>query len=62
MSSMGPVLVLVHGARHGPWIWDRLTSELAEFDVVTVDLPSSGPDSAHLGGLDEDIAAVRAAV
>ena len=57
-----PTLLLVHGAWHGSWFWEPLISELGEFDVRTVDLPSctGGPD--ELGGLEDDAATVRAAI
>jgi len=56
-----PTLVLVHGAWHGSWCWERLAGELAGDDVRVraVDLPSAGP---ALGDLDDDIATVRAAI
>jgi pimeloyl-ACP methyl ester carboxylesterase len=57
-----PALVLVHGAWHGPWAWDRLRAELADFDVTAVSLPSSGPDPKSLGAFPEDVAAIRDAV
>ncbi|RYJ06365.1 MAG: alpha/beta hydrolase [Actinomycetales bacterium] len=62
MSRTNPVLVLVHGAWHGPDVWDRLAAQLSEFDVVRVALPSAGPDTSALGGLDDDSAAVSAAI
>jgi pimeloyl-ACP methyl ester carboxylesterase len=58
-------LVLVHGAWHGPWMWSALRTELARlagYDVRTVDLPSSGPDPATLGDLDDDVRAIRDAL
>jgi pimeloyl-ACP methyl ester carboxylesterase len=57
-------VVLVHGAWHGPWAWESVTARLEDegVDVVLVDLPSSGPDVAALGDLDDDAAAVRAAI
>lgn len=57
-----PTLLLVHGAWHGSWFWEPLISELGEFDVRTVDLPSctGGPD--ELGGLEDDAETVRAAI
>jgi len=56
-----PTLVLVHGAWHGSWCWERLAEELAGDDlrVQAVDLPSVGP---ALGDLGDDIATVRAAI
>jgi pimeloyl-ACP methyl ester carboxylesterase len=55
-------VVLVHGAWHGPWCWDPVMERLDGVEVRTVDLPSSGPDAARLGGLDDDAAAVRKAI
>jgi pimeloyl-ACP methyl ester carboxylesterase len=57
-----PTLVLVHGAWHGPWAWDRLAGQLADVQVRTVALPSSGPDPAALGDLYADAEAVRSVV
>ncbi len=59
---MPPTLVLVHGAWHGPWCWQPLVDELADVDVVTVALPSSGPDPQSLGDLTADADAVRTAL
>lgn len=53
---MPATLVLVHGAWHGPGIWDQLVAELPGVDVRTVDLPSSGDDPAALGDLRDDAA------
>ena len=49
-------LLLVHGAFHGAWCWDRLGSELERLGVPheTVDLPFT---STH-----DDVAAVRSAI
>ncbi|MEV1078738.1 alpha/beta hydrolase [Streptomyces sp. NPDC050211] len=51
-----PTLLLVHGAWHGAWCWEKLTSVLqAEgWRTRTVDLPSSG----GLTGVEEDAQAV----
>lgn len=51
--------VLVHGAWHGSWCWNKLTGELGDRPVRTVDLPSVGDATA---GLDEDAEALRDAV
>jgi len=59
---MTAALVLVHGAWHGSWAWDSLRTELPDVETIAVDLPSSGPDPASLGTLDDDVAVVRAAV
>lgn len=54
MSS--PRLLLVHGAFHGAWCWDRLTPELDALGVShqTVDLPFTSTE--------DDVAAVRQAI
>lgn len=63
MTEQGsaPTVVLVHGAWHQPWHWheveDRLTARGRQ--VVTVDLPSCGPER---GDLYDDSAAIRAAL
>lgn len=54
-----PTLLLIHGAWHGPWVWDRLRAEVPDVETVTVALPSAGDPSCDLG---DDVAAVRAAV
>ncbi|WP_219467423.1 alpha/beta hydrolase [Nonomuraea rhizosphaerae] len=52
-------LVLVHGAWHGPWCWDRLEPELESrgWSTSKVDLPSTSgnPDA----GMYDDARAVR---
>ena len=60
----GPVVILVHGAWHGPWAWDRVVERLnAEASArVALDLPSKGVDTASLGDLHDDAETVRAAV
>lgn len=59
-----PTVVLVHGAWHGPWVWSRVERALTAegVEVVSVALPSSGPDPGALGGLEDDAATVRAAI
>ena len=49
-------LLLVHGAFHGAWCWDRLTPELERLGVhyQTLDLPFTSPD--------DDVGAVRSAI
>jgi pimeloyl-ACP methyl ester carboxylesterase len=59
-----PVVILVHGAWHGPWAWAAVAALLAGEGIrtVAVDLPSKGADTAALGDLHDDAAVVRAAV
>lgn len=56
-------VLLVHGAWHGPWCWDRVRPALeqAGFVPYTVELPSHGDDTGALGGLHDDAMVVRAA-
>ena len=51
-----PRLLLVHGAFHGAWCWDRLTPELERHGIAseTIDLPFTSPE--------DDVAAVRSAI
>lgn len=58
-----PTLLLVHGAWHGPWCWEKLTPELDRRGIPwrTVALPSVGNDPKALGGVAEDARAIEAA-
>jgi pimeloyl-ACP methyl ester carboxylesterase len=51
--------LLVHGAWHGAWCWDKVVAELPDHDVRRVELPSAGNPAA---GLTEDARVVRDAV
>jgi pimeloyl-ACP methyl ester carboxylesterase len=51
--------VLVHGAWHGSWCWNKLADELDDRPVRTVDLPSAGDAAA---GLCDDAEVLRDAV
>ncbi|MFD0149493.1 alpha/beta hydrolase [Streptomyces sp. NPDC055721] len=55
-----PLLLLVHGAWHGAWSWDKPASVLrgADHRVHTVDLPSAG----GLTGVEADAQTIRAAL
>jgi hypothetical protein len=61
MRMSEATVVLVHGAWHGPWVWDHVVESLSAdgIETVTVDLPSSGPDPGGLGDLRDDVAAVQ---
>ena len=61
---MSSTIVLVHGAWHGAWCWDRVAVPLREqgHAVVAVDLPGHGTDPRPLGDLHGDAAAVRDAL
>jgi pimeloyl-ACP methyl ester carboxylesterase len=59
-----PTLLLVHGAWHRPWCWEKFTPELERHGLPwrTVALPSVGDGRKALGGVADDIAAIEAAV
>lgn len=54
-------VVLVHGAWHGAWCFDRVVAGLhdAGIDAVAVDLPGHGDDRGPFGDLHTDAARVR---
>lgn len=60
---MGAVL-LVHGAWHGAWCWERVVAGLADRGVrsVAVDLPGHGDDHGPLADLHADAARVTGAL
>jgi pimeloyl-ACP methyl ester carboxylesterase len=57
-------VLLVHGAWHGGWCFDRVTSLLAAADVhaVAIDLPGRGDDPGPFTDLHGDAARVTAAL
>lgn len=57
-------VVLVHGAWHGAWAWDRVVPLLASAGVecLAVDLPRHGDHGGPLGDLYSDAACVREAL
>ncbi len=59
---MPPTVVLVHGACHGAWCWDKVTAGLTERGLpsVAIDLPGHGASTEPLGDLAADAAALRA--
>ena len=58
---MTATVVLVHGAWHGAWCFERVLPllEAAGIDAVAVDLPGHGDDPGPLGDLHTDAARVR---
>ena len=62
MIATRPAIVLVHGAWHGAWCWQRVVPLLTSrhFVVRTVELPSVGAGPDVTVGLEDDGAAVRA--
>lgn len=55
-------VVLVHGAWHGAWCWERVVAglEARRVPAVAVDLPGHGDDPRPLGDLHDDAASVGA--
>jgi len=58
---MSRPVVLVHGAWHGAWCWERVVKGLAAegIDALAIDLPGHGADTGTLGDLHSDAARVR---
>jgi pimeloyl-ACP methyl ester carboxylesterase len=54
-------VVLVHGAWHGAWCWERVVPLLDDAGIasIAIDLPGHGDSPAPLGDLVGDAAAVR---
>jgi pimeloyl-ACP methyl ester carboxylesterase len=54
-------VVLVHGAWHGAWCWDRVVARLDARNVpsVALDLPGHGEHAGPFGDLHDDAALVR---
>jgi pimeloyl-ACP methyl ester carboxylesterase len=54
-------VVLIHGAWHGAWCWDRVVPLLEDADIptVAVDLPGHGASAEPLGDLYTHVAFVR---
>lgn len=61
---MSATVVLVHGAWHGAWCWDRVLRllERAGVPTVAIDLPGHGASGAPLGDLASDAAALSASL
>jgi pimeloyl-ACP methyl ester carboxylesterase len=57
-------LVLVHGAWHGGWCWQRLTPHLERLGVFVrvVELPSVGAAAGSAVDLSRDAATVRSVI
>lgn len=64
MSATAATVVLVHGAWHGAWCWDRVVPGLrdAGVDAIAIDLPGHGRDSGPFRDLHGDASAVTAAL
>jgi pimeloyl-ACP methyl ester carboxylesterase len=60
--GLAKTVVLVHGAWHGAWCFERVVALLAaaDLDVVAVDLPGHGNDPGPFTDLVGDAAAVEA--
>jgi pimeloyl-ACP methyl ester carboxylesterase len=57
-------VVLVHGAWHGAWAWERVLELLGSAGIpcTAIDLPGHGQDAGSLGDLHADAARVRQAI
>ena len=63
-SAVTPTIVLIHGAWHGGWCFNKLKVAIEARGIVAVapDLPGHGSDSGALGGLAVDAQRVREVV
>ena len=63
MSDPAPV-VLVHGAWHGPWCWDRVTPLLHDRGIKTIalDLPTMDTGAGYVTTVHDDAKTLRAAL
>jgi pimeloyl-ACP methyl ester carboxylesterase len=54
-------ILLVHGAWHGSWCWEKFAPELTAtgWNVCTIDLPSATADGANDSGMHDDARAIR---
>ena len=61
---MSATVILVHGAWHGAWCWERVVPELTArgIDTVAVDLPGHGASPEPFGDMYGDAASVRRAI
>ena len=61
VMSAKPALLLVHGAWHGSWGWERLQAKLAAagWAFHTIDLPSVAAKGEPRYGLHDDAQAVH---
>jgi pimeloyl-ACP methyl ester carboxylesterase len=61
MDAGPAAVILVHGAWHGAWCWERVVDGLTAADVrvIAIDLPGHGADRGPLGDLHTDAARVR---
>ena len=59
---MPATVVLVHGACHGAWCWEKVVAGLTDRGIpsVAIDLPGHGASPEPLGDLAADAAALRA--
>ncbi|MDX3771780.1 alpha/beta hydrolase [Streptomyces sp. NBC_01707] len=57
-----PAILLVHGAWHGAWCWEKLVPELTAkgWHVIAVDLPSASAEPDNTAGMYDDARVVRA--
>jgi pimeloyl-ACP methyl ester carboxylesterase len=60
-SDNRPQILLIHGAFHGSWVWQKVLDRLAPrgWRVQTVDLPSVAAKGQLRHGLLDDAAEIR---
>ena len=60
-ESMSTPIILVHGAFHGAWCWDKVVRLInkSNINVIAIDLPGHGDNTNPLADLYGDAAAIR---
>jgi pimeloyl-ACP methyl ester carboxylesterase len=64
VNNSRPVILLVHGAWHGAWVWTKVQSDLIArgWQAETVELPSTADHDQPRAGLYDDAEVVRARI
>jgi pimeloyl-ACP methyl ester carboxylesterase len=64
MPATPSPVVLVHGAWHGPWCWERVTPLLHErgIETIALDLPTMDANAGHVTTMHDDAKSLRAAL
>ncbi|MCC4909433.1 alpha/beta hydrolase [Microbacterium sp. cx-59] len=64
MPDNRPTLLFVHGAWHGSWCWDEVTTLLSDqgWRIRLIDLPTVHAEGKELLGMQDDADAVAAAI
>lgn len=64
MTDPPSPVILVHGAWHGPWCWERVEALLCErgIETLAIDLPTMNVNAGYVTDVHSDAAALRDAL